>query len=65
MKSFKTKLDEGKLDDFDKAYNTWIKATTKMNKAFVAAATNKSAIKSIESALAKIEKAIDQGDMRS
>jgi acetyl-CoA carboxylase beta subunit len=66
MKSFKeTMLDEGKLDDFDKAYNTWIKATKKMTVAFEAAATNKAGVTSFKLALAKVEKAIDKGDMRS
>ena len=68
MKSFKeikTIISEGKLDDFDKAYNTWIKATKKMTVAFEAAATNQAGVTSFKLALAKIEKAIDKGDMRS
>jgi acetyl-CoA carboxylase beta subunit len=65
MKSFKTVLGEGKLDDFDKAYNTWIKATKKLTATFEAAATNKAGVTSFKAALAKIEKAIDKGDMRS
>ena len=65
MKSFKTVLGEGKLDDFDKAYNTWLKATKKLTVTLEAAATNKTGVSSFKLALAKIEKAIDKSDMRS
>jgi hypothetical protein len=58
-------LKEGKLDDFDKAYNSWVKATAKLTKTFEAAATNKDAISSFKLALSNIEKSIDKGDMRS
>jgi len=66
MKSFKeikTIISEGKLDDFDKAYNTWIKATKKMTVTFEAAATKPAAVTSFKLALAKIEKAIDNAGM--
>jgi hypothetical protein len=63
MKSFKAVLKEGKLDNFDKAYNTWLKATKKLTATFEAAATKPAAVTSFKLALAKIEKAIDNADM--
>ena len=57
-------LEEGKLDDFDKAYNTWHTATGKLTKAFNAAATDKKALKRYKDAVENIEVAIDRAKMK-
>jgi len=63
MKTFK-EIKEGKLDNFDNAYNTWHSATIKMTKAFEKAATDKKAVGKFKSALQAIEDAIDAGNMK-
>ena len=58
-------IEEGKLDDFDKAYNTWHTATGKLTKAFNAAATDKKALKRYKDGVENIEVAIDRAKMKN
>ena len=55
---------EGKLDDFDKAYDTWHEATVTLTKAINNAATNKKAVSAFKKALDTIEKSIDNAKMQ-
>lgn len=55
---------EGNLDNFDKAYNAWHKATVKLTVIFEKAATDKRAIGKFKKAIQEVEYAIDDGLMK-
>jgi len=54
---------EGKLDDFDKAYDVWHTASVNLTKAFSKASTNKNALGNYKKALQSIEDAIDDAKL--
>ena len=54
---------EGKMDDFDDAYNVWHKATVKLTKALERAAQDKRGVKKYKKALQDLENAIDVSDI--
>jgi hypothetical protein len=57
-------INEGKLDDFDKAYDVYHNSLKGLIKAFSNAATDKKAVNKMKKAVQDIETAIDAGKMK-